>query len=183
MYPSACMNACPGLPEVPFDFLSVGHITQFIPLCDTMEVWEGRCLAVMCQEGRRAECTINQGYGADEGELPGSLEWGRGGGGGVMRPLSTGCVCPCSLVVTSHRLCRVVPDNNPVSFICFWLISVVMCTWVMKRLIKSALCSVKYANMASRVRQRSCLRREGVHEHTFTSLYLLVNWRGHWHSV
>lgn len=69
-------------------YLFITHdITQLVALCDFMEVsfqasvstsmWEGRRFAVTCQWVFKAESTINQVYGADEGELPSTFVLGR----------------------------------------------------------------------------------------------------------
>lgn len=61
-------------------YLFITHdITQLVALCDFMEVsfqasvstsmWEGRRFAVTCQWVFKAESTINQVYGADEGDI------------------------------------------------------------------------------------------------------------------
>lgn len=69
-------------------YLFITHdITQLVALCDFMEVsfqasvstsmWEGRRFAVTCQWVWKAESTINQVYGTDEGELPSTFVLGR----------------------------------------------------------------------------------------------------------
>lgn len=88
----------------------------------------GRCFAVTCQWGWKAEFGINQVYGAAEGQLVHSSELGRWY---FIRLLSIGCMCSGSVVVTSG-LCHTVPDNTCVFFffapgLCFLYPSLCVC--------------------------------------------------------